>query len=94
MSQNDICMIGKLAMIELHEDEQDELEKGIKQMLQYMQQMSEVDLSSLEPTVCVTGKPMIPRSDAVHSDNEVCELMLQQAPETQGRYITIPKVLS
>ncbi len=94
MAQDDIRMIGQLAMIELHESEQDELAQGIKQMLQYMQHMSDVDLSDVEPTTHALADGLVLRSDTVHYDEDVREALLKEAPERNGSFITIGKVLT
>jgi aspartyl-tRNA(Asn)/glutamyl-tRNA(Gln) amidotransferase subunit C len=61
-------------------------------MLEYFSVMEKIDVTGLEATVQTLGRENITRTDIV-STTDVTGKMLDNAPQTEDRFIIIPKVL-
>ena len=92
MKQDELQVTARLAQLALGEAEIESLEQGITQMLEYFEMMEEVDISGLEPTTHALLKQNRTREDAAVASNTP-DALLDQAPEQEDRYITIPNVL-
>jgi aspartyl-tRNA(Asn)/glutamyl-tRNA(Gln) amidotransferase subunit C len=92
MKQDELQITARLAQLALREEETESLEKGVKQMLEYFRMMEEIDVSELEPTTHALLKHNRTREDAAVV-SETPDALLEQAPEQEDRYITIPNVL-
>lgn len=87
-----IRKIAHLARLELTEQEEKELSVDIKQILEWIDQLNEVDTSGVEPIVHMhqnlnsyredAAKNLLSRKDA-----------FKNAPETEGDYFKVVKVL-
>jgi aspartyl-tRNA(Asn)/glutamyl-tRNA(Gln) amidotransferase subunit C len=84
--------IAHLARIALKEDEVEHLKGEINDMLAFVEQLSEVDISGVEPMTSVTPMAMEKRPDAV-TDGEIADDILKNAPAAQDHFFLVPKVV-
>jgi aspartyl-tRNA(Asn)/glutamyl-tRNA(Gln) amidotransferase subunit C len=84
--------IAHLARIAVAEDEIEHLKGELNAMLAFVEQLSEVDVTGVEPMTSVTPMQMKKRQDVV-TDGDDAEAVLKNAPATQDNYFMVPKVV-
>ena len=84
--------IAQLARIAVRDDEIQHLEGELNAMLDFVEQLSEVDISGVEPMTSVTPMEMKKRADVVN-DGNIADDILKNAPATEGHYFLVPKVV-
>ena len=84
--------IAHLARIAVRDDEVPHLQGELNAMLAFVEQLSEVDISGVEPMTSVTPMEMKKRADVV-TDGEIAEDILKNAPATEDHYFLVPKVV-
>lgn len=92
MDPKEIEVTIELAQLELDEAERSVLAKDLEQMLEYFTQMNQVDVTGVEPTTHSLQRTLVAREDLVRSEVDRSAL-LDQAPELEGDFITIPNLL-
>ena len=61
----DVKHVARLANLPLSSDEEEKYSKQLSEILEYVDQLNEVDTSSVEPTYNVTGLNNVTREDAL-----------------------------
>jgi aspartyl-tRNA(Asn)/glutamyl-tRNA(Gln) amidotransferase subunit C len=84
--------IAQLARIAVKESEVSHLQGELNAMLTFVEQLSEVNVEGVEPMTSVTPMEMKKRSDVVN-DGEIADDIVRNAPETQGHFFLVPKVV-
>ncbi len=84
--------IARLARIAVKDDEIDHLRGEINDVLAFVAQLSEVDVSGVEPMTSVTPMAMKQRPDVV-SDGEIADDIMKNAPAAQDHFFLVPKVV-
>ena len=85
--------LAQLSSLQLSEDEVDGLQADISNILGYVEQLGDLDTSSVRPTYQVSGLENVWRDDVVVEDGTSREELLQLAPELLNNQIKVPKVL-
>ena len=98
ITQKDVQYVADLANLELTEAERARMEKDLNQILGYIDVLSEVDTSDVRPMAQVQGlADETSPEDALRSDEQKeClphELALKYAPQTDGAFFRVPKVI-
>jgi aspartyl-tRNA(Asn)/glutamyl-tRNA(Gln) amidotransferase subunit C len=84
--------IAHLARIAVAEEEIEHLRGELNAMLAFVEQLSEVDVTGVEPMTSVTPMAMRKREDIV-SDGEIAEDIVRNAPATDDNFFLVPKVV-
>jgi aspartyl-tRNA(Asn)/glutamyl-tRNA(Gln) amidotransferase subunit C len=85
--------IAHLARIAVADDEIAHLQGELNAMLAFVEQLSEVDVSGVEPMTSVTPMTLRQRPDVV-TDGEIAEDIVKNAPAaTDDHYFMVPKVV-
>ena len=84
--------IAHLARIAVSDDEVEHLAGELNAILAFVEQLSEVDVSDVEPMTSVTPMAMKNRADVV-SDGGDPEAVLGNAPAREGHFFLVPKVV-
>jgi aspartyl-tRNA(Asn)/glutamyl-tRNA(Gln) amidotransferase subunit C len=84
--------IAHLARIAVAEDEVDHLKDEINGMLDFVEQLQEVDVEGVEPMTSVTPMAMKKRHDAVTDGNDAAAV-LKNAPQSDDGFYLVPKVI-
>ena len=85
--------IASLAKLELSEQEVIEYSKDLTNILKWMEELKEVDVSNIEPVTSVTKNELYEREDIASVNTVEQEKILLNAPEKVGEYFTVPKVI-
>lgn len=84
--------IARLARIKVTESEARALEGELSGILDWVEQLGEVDTDGVEPMTCVTEMSLKMRSDEV-SDGGYAETVVHNAPERADTFFVVPKVV-
>ena len=85
--------IASLAKLELTEQEIKEYSKDLTNILKWMEELKEVDVSNIQPVTSVTKNELYEREDIAYKNTVEQEKILLNAPEKLGEYFTVPKVI-
>ena len=85
--------IASLAKLELTEQEIKEYSKDLTNILKWMEELKEVDVSNVQPVTSVTKNALYEREDSAYKNTVEQEKILLNAPEKVGEYFTVPKVI-
>ncbi len=92
MQKEELFVTASLARLELDESEAEKLGLAVSQMIEYFSLMDKIDVDNLPPTTHAAVKKNRTRGD-IPADISIADKMVENAPEKEGRFITIPNVL-
>ena len=84
--------VAKLARIRVEEAELPKLAGQLSGILGFMEQLSEVDVTGIEPMVSVTPMRLKRRVDVV-TDGNLQRQVLANAPDAREGFFAVPKVV-
>jgi aspartyl-tRNA(Asn)/glutamyl-tRNA(Gln) amidotransferase subunit C len=93
ISRDDVLHLAQLSNLQLADDEIDDLQTDLAKILDYVNQLSELDTSGVEPTYQVTDLENVFREDVVKSHAADREVLLRLTSEQADNQIKVPKVL-
>ncbi|HEU4830896.1 MAG TPA: Asp-tRNA(Asn)/Glu-tRNA(Gln) amidotransferase subunit GatC [Candidatus Saccharimonadales bacterium] len=93
ISRDDVQHLAQLSSLQLADDEIDALQADIGNILGYVEQLSELDTTGVEPTYQVTELENVWRDDTVIDYGVSREQLLALAPESANDSVKVPKVL-
>ena len=85
--------LAQLSNLQLADDEVENLRGDLENILGYIEQLSELDTTGVEPTYQVTGLENVWRDDEVQDAGVSREQLLELAPEQTDNSVKVPKVL-
>ena len=86
--------IAKLARLELTAAELKKYGSQLSSILNYIDQLKEVEVTGVEPTAQVTGLANVFRPDKAGDwDKKEIEIALDNAPEKQERFVKVKRVI-
>ena len=92
LDKTTVAKIATLARIRLTDAEQEKMVNELSGLLAWVEQLSEVDVTGVEPMTSVTAhKPRL-RADQV-TDGDKREAVLLNAPEATEGFFVVPKVV-
>lgn len=93
ITREDILKLAQLARIDVSDQEVDEFSGELSAILQYVEQLADVDISGLEPTSQVTGLVNVTRKDAIkHYGYEPAEL-LNNVPAVEQNQLKVKRMI-
>ncbi len=84
--------IAHLARIGVKESEVAHLQGELNAILAFVEQLKEVNVEGVEPMTSVIPMEMKKRADVVN-DGDIADEIVRNAPETQGHFFLVPKVV-
>jgi aspartyl-tRNA(Asn)/glutamyl-tRNA(Gln) amidotransferase subunit C len=93
LTREDILKLAQLAKLSLTEPEIEEFTKDINNILNYVEQLQEVDTTGLEPTSQVTGLVNSTRSDSTIDYGYNADELLKNVPEVHDQQIKVKRIL-
>jgi aspartyl-tRNA(Asn)/glutamyl-tRNA(Gln) amidotransferase subunit C len=84
--------IAHLARIAVEEGGIEHLQGELNAMLSFVEQLSEVDVTGVEPMTSVTPMAMKKRDDVV-TDGDIADDIVRNAPATDDHFFLVPKVV-
>lgn len=93
ITTNDAQHLAQLSSLQLDETETENLRVDLENIVGYIEQLSELDTTGVEPTYQVTDLENVWRDDSVDNYGVSKEDLLALAPDTETDQIKVPKVL-
>lgn len=84
--------IARLARIRITDDEVPGLRSELTGILNWVEQLNEVDVSGVEPMTRVVDMQLRKRKDEV-TDGEIADDVVRNAPVTEDHFFVVPKVV-
>ena len=84
--------VARLARIAVSEEEANRMTGELNGILGFVEQLSEVDVSGVEPMTSVTPMEMRKRQDVVN-DGDKADAIVANAPATDRNFFQVPKVV-
>ena len=89
----DVKYVAELARISLADDAVEKLQRDMQNIVDYIEQLSELDVSNIEPTAHAAALTNVLRED-VAQESYPRETMLANAPAVlNGELVKVPQVL-
>ena len=88
----DVRHVAHLARLEISEARLVKLTGQLESILEYVAKIGEVDVANVEPMAHALPLYNVLREDVVEPSLPV-EMVLQNAPEVDGRFFKVPKVI-
>ena len=92
LTPEQVAHVAKLARLALPAEKLAKFSSQLTAILQYIDKMAEVDTSGVEPIAQALPVSNVLRDDAVGAALPL-EKVLQNAPETDGAFFKVPKVI-
>lgn len=93
LSREEVLKLAQLARLALSEEEIDEFARELSEILQYVEQLQQVDINGLEPTNQVTGLVNVMREDVVHGYGYAPDDLLKNVPKVQDHMIKVKRMI-
>lgn len=87
-----ILRLERLAMLELSEGEREQLQGEMNDMLGMISKLESLDTANVEPLIHLSKRSDATRTDEVKNQVTV-EAALKNAPNHNGQYFKVPKVI-
>ncbi len=87
-----VYKIAKLSRIKIDEKDSDKIRSELNSVLDWINELSEVDTDGIEPLSSVTGHKLPQRTDNV-TDGDYVDRILKNAPEKSSGFFVVPKVV-
>jgi aspartyl-tRNA(Asn)/glutamyl-tRNA(Gln) amidotransferase subunit C len=84
--------IARLARIKITDEEAQELQKELTGILNWVEQLNEVDTSNVEPMTRVVPISLKMRKDEV-TDGNIADDIVRNAPNSDDHFFVVPKVV-
>ena len=93
ISTDDVQHLAQLSSLQLDEAEVESLRTDLESIVGYIEQLSELDTTGVEPTYQVTDLQNVWRDDVVNDYGISKDDLLALAPAAEAQQIKVPKVL-
>jgi len=96
ISKKEVEKVAQLARLGLAQAEINKFQKELTKILDYIDQLKEVDISGVEPTSHSVFVENIMRDDEFQTSNfrlQVAKNLLDLAPETKNGYLKVKSIL-
>ncbi len=92
LSKKDVEHIAKLSKLKLTDAEKEKYAGQLSSVIEYVEQLNEVDAEGVEPTSQVTGLENVYREDEVEESSIKHEDIAKNAPDFDGESFIVPGV--
>jgi aspartyl-tRNA(Asn)/glutamyl-tRNA(Gln) amidotransferase subunit C len=93
MNRAELELTADLALIDLDEARMNAFEANVGELLDHLALMTAFDVSGLEPTTHALQSRNRLREDVCAHGQELADRILEQSPDLEDRFISIPNVL-
>ena len=93
ITANDVRKVAKLARLELPDQQVELFTNQLEKILGYVAQLEEIDTQDVPPTTRAVEVVNVLREDSVQNTT-IRDELLDQAPDREGNFFRVPKILS
>ena len=92
VDKDTVRRIAKLARIAMDDAQAAEMETELNALLDWIQQLSEVDVENVPPMTSVVQQRLKMREDVV-TDGGYADDLMKNAPQSEDHFFVVPKVV-
>ena len=93
LTREDVLKLARLARLDLSEEEIEKYRTEMSEILQFVEQLQDVDVQGLEPTHQVTGLVNATRPDEIKGYGYKPEQLLKNVPHVKDNQIKVKRML-
>jgi aspartyl-tRNA(Asn)/glutamyl-tRNA(Gln) amidotransferase subunit C len=93
IDREQVHKVALLARLDLTPEEEEQFTTQMGSILDYFEQLSELDVSNVEPTTRAIDVSNVTRADQLQPYPER-ETILNQAPDQEGDFFKVPQIMS
>lgn len=93
LTREDILKLARLARLDLSDDEIAEFSAELTEILQYVEQLKQIDVAGLAPTSQVTGLINVTRADEVVDYGYRVSDLLKNVPAVENDHIKVKRMI-
>jgi aspartyl-tRNA(Asn)/glutamyl-tRNA(Gln) amidotransferase subunit C len=93
LTRDDVLKLARLARLTITDEEIEKYRKELSEILGYVEQLSQVDVTGLQPTTQVTGLTNVTRDDQVWDYGASPDDLLHGVPHKEGRHIKVKRMI-
>ena len=95
ITSDDVRKVAKLCRLEIPEDDIEKYSNQLEGILEYIAQLERIDTLNVPPTTRAVEVVNVFREDTiVSSSSDIRDKILDQAPQREGEFFRVPKILS
>ena len=94
ITKNDVEYVAKLARLSLTDEEKEKFSSQLGSILDYIDQLNKLDTTNIKPTSHALDLENVWREDELKTSTEQTrERILKNAPEREGNFFKVKKVI-
>jgi aspartyl-tRNA(Asn)/glutamyl-tRNA(Gln) amidotransferase subunit C len=93
LSREDILKLARLARLDVTDAEVEEYSAELSAILAYVEQLSQVDIDGLEPTLQITGLTNVTRADTVKDYGYAPQELRKNLPAEENDQIKVRRMV-
>jgi aspartyl-tRNA(Asn)/glutamyl-tRNA(Gln) amidotransferase subunit C len=93
LTREDVLKLARLARLELSDDEIVKFGEEMSDILQFVEQLQDVEVDDLQPTHQVTGLTNVTRDDVIRDYGYKPEELLKNVPHVKDNQIRVKRML-
>jgi len=93
IDSNTIDKLAKLSSLNIDDSKKESLGKELGQIVEFVENLNEIDVSSVEATFTTIsgGQPL--REDIATKNEQEIEAIMKNAPKSEDGYFTVPAII-
>ena len=88
-----LTKLEKLSYLEISEDKRAEVISQLSEIVSFVDNLSELDTTDMDPTFAMTSNGTQLREDSPSSSKEISESILSNAPHSEDNFFIVPKII-
>lgn len=93
IDREQVRKVALLARLQITPEEEEQLTAQLGNILEYFEQLSELDVSNVKPTTRAIDVSNVTRPDEMQAYRDR-ESLLKEAPDQEGDFFKVPQILS
>ena len=88
-----IDKLAKLSSLEISEDSKENLKSELADIVNFVENLNEIDVSSVEATFTTISGGQALREDEIDASDELAQHIMNHAPKTEENYFIVPPII-
>jgi len=88
-----LTKLEKLSYLEIAQDKREEIISQLSEIVAFVDNLSELDTTNIDPTFEMTDKGTRLREDTPSSSEQVSQSILSNAPLSEDNFFIVPKII-
>jgi len=93
LTRDDVLKLARLARLTVTDEEIEKYREELSEILKYVEQLQNVDVTGLKPTTQVTGLKNVMREDEVADYGVAADDLLAIVPHVQDKQIKVKRMI-